>query len=172
MALRLQAHGVALQRVERAAGVAAEAHRIEHFAKRPRPFEGRHLHDELQVRVEPLLADVAAGDWLILLGGAHDRFIVETLEPLGIDSFFRWAFFDSVLDKKEHFSDYLFEDEAEQLLAEEPGLRERFEAWKAAHPEQLGDADAVLGFIFHAAQRHAEPAWRRHPVLRLLELPA
>ena len=55
----------------------------------------------------------------------------------------------------------------EQLLAEEPGLRERFEAWKAAHPEQLGDADAVLGFIFHAAQRHAEPAWRRYPVLRL-----
>jgi len=27
----------------------------------------------------------------------------------------------------------------------------------------------VLGFIFLAAQRHAEPEWRRYPVLRLLE---
>jgi hypothetical protein len=125
----------------------------------------------LEVTVEPIEARVAEGDWLLPLGGPHDRFVVEVLEPLGIDSFFRWSFFDSVLDKKENFSDYVFEDEAERLLATEPGLRERFEAWKAAHPERLGDAQAVLGFIFTAARRYAEPEWRRYPVLRLLELP-
>jgi hypothetical protein len=95
--------------------------------------------------------------------------IVEVLEPLGIDSFFRWGFFDSVLDRKETFSDYLFEDEAERLLAAEPALRRDFEAWKAEHPDRLGDPQAVLGFIFLAARRYAEPAWRRYPVLRLLE---
>jgi len=171
VALRLQAHGVAMQRAAQPARVRAEASRIERFDKRRLPFEGRHLHDALEVRIEPTHADVSAGDWLIPLGGPHDRFIVEVLEPLGIDSFFRWSFFDSVLDKKENFSDYVFEDEAEQLLDTEPGLRQRFEAWKTAHPDLLGDPQAVLGFIFLNARRHAEPEWRRYPVLRLLELP-
>ncbi|HJV68723.1 M14 family zinc carboxypeptidase [Ideonella sp.] len=171
VALRLKAHGVPLQRATQAGRVLAEAYRITRYEKRRAPFEGRHLHDRLDVQAEPLDAAVAEGDWLIPLGGPHDRFIVEVLEPLGIDSFFRWAFFDSMLDKKESFSDYVFEDEAERLLAAEPGLRERFEAWKAEHPELLGDPQAVLGFIFVTARRYAEPAWRRYPVLRLRELP-
>lgn len=93
------------------------------------------------------------------------------MEPLGLDSFFRWAFFDSVLDKKEGFSDYVFEGEAEGLLAAEPDLARRFEDWKAEHPELLDDQQAVLDFIFFGSRRHAEPEWRRYPVLRLLELP-
>lgn len=171
VALRLQAHGVPLQQAARAGRVPAEAYRISRFEKRRVPYEGRHLHDVLEVQAEPMAADVAAGDWLVPLGGPHDRFIVEVLEPLGMDSFFRWAFFDSVLDRKENFSDYVFEDEAERLLAAEPGLRQRFEAWKAEHPELLGDPQAVLGFVFLASRRYVEPEWRRYPVLRLLVLP-
>ncbi|WP_395701969.1 M14 family zinc carboxypeptidase [Aquabacterium sp.] len=172
VAVRLQAHGVPLQRIARAGRVQAEAYRITHFEKRRVPFEGRHLHDALELQAEPLDAAVAAGDWLVPLGGPMDRFVVEVLEPLGVDSFFRWAFFDSVLDKKEGFSDYVFEDEAERLLATEPGLRERFAAWQATHPDQLDDPQAVLGFLFLAAQRYAEPECRRYPVLRLAALPA
>jgi hypothetical protein len=171
LALRLQAHGLPLRRALRTERVAAERYRIEQVDKRPLPFEGRHLHETLRVRAEPTLATVAPGDWLLPLGGPHDRFAVEVLEPLGIDSYFRWAFFDSVLDRKEHFSDYVFEDEAESLLAAEPDLRRRFEAWKAQHPEQLGDPQAVLGFIFRGSRRYAEPEWMLYPVLRLLEMP-
>ncbi len=31
------------------------------------PFEGRHLHDVLEVRAEPTVAEMAAGDWLLPL---------------------------------------------------------------------------------------------------------
>jgi len=171
VALRLHAHGVDLQPVQRAGLVQAEAYRIQRFQKRPVPFEGRHLHDAVEVQAEAVEAEVAAGDWVIPLGGPQDRFIVEVLEPLGMDSFFRWAFFDSVLDRKEHYSDYVFEDEAERLLATEPGLGQRFEAWKAAYPELLSDPQAVLDFIFLASTRHAEPEHRRYPVFRLSDHP-
>ena len=171
VALRLQAHGVPMRQVASGGRVAAEAYRIVHFRKRPVPFEGRHLHDAIEVETETLQAPVTAGDWLIPLGGPHDRLAIEMLEPLGADSFFRWAFFDSVLDKKEHYSDYVFEDEAERLLATEPGLAARFEAWKSAHPGLLDDPQAVLDFVFLNARRHAEPEHRRYPVLRLRELP-
>jgi len=171
VALRLQAHGVPLRRAARAGRVPAEAYLVDHYEKRALPFEGRHLHDTLEVHAVHVDAAVAEGDWLIPLGSPHDRFIVEVLEPLGIDSFFRWSFFDSVLNRKEDFSDYVFEDEAERLLAVEPELRERFDAWKAANPDQLSDRDAVLTFLYQACRRYAEPEWRRYPVMRLLELP-
>jgi hypothetical protein len=171
VAQRLQAHGVPMHRAASAARLRAEAYRITHFEKQPLPFEGRHLHARVDVQAESTTAEVAPSDWLLPLGGPHDRFIVEVLEPLGIDSLFRWAFFDSVLDRKEGFSDYVFEDEAEHLLATDIELQRRFEAWKAEHPERLADAQAVLEFVFLASPRHAEPAWRRYPVLRLLALP-
>ena len=172
VAQRLQAHGVVMQRARRGGRVAAEALRITQVEKRPLPFEGRDRHASIHVQTEARQADVVEGDWLLPLGGLQDRLVLELLEPQGLDSLFRWAFFDSVLDKKEGFSDYVFEDEAERLLESEPGLRERFEAWQAAHPELQSDAQSVLDFIFLSARRYAEPEWRRYPVLRLLAWPA
>jgi hypothetical protein len=99
------------------------------------------------------------------------RYAVETLEPQAHDSFFRWGFFNSILEKKEHFSDYVFEDMALQLLKEEPALRARFEQWKAANPQLLSDQQQVLGFIFENCARYAEPQWRRYPVLSIFERP-
>ena len=171
VATRLQAHGVAMLRAPRPMRLPAQAWRILQFSKRPLPFEGRHLHERPSLAAEPLQAEVAEGDWLLPLGGPHDRFLVEVLEPLGMDSLFRWAFFDSVLDRKEGYSDYVYEDEAETLLATEPGLREAFDAWRAAHPALRDDATAVLDFLFQTSRRHAEPECCRHPVLRLLAWP-
>ena len=171
VALRLEAHGVTLSRAVRAATVAAERYRITRFEKSALPFEGRHLFDALEVAIETTNIDIAEGDWVVQLGGRQDRLIVEMLEPLGIDSFLRWSFFDSVLDRKQTFSDYVFEDEAERLLVTEPMLGERFARWKAAHPDLLGDSRAVLNFIFLNCERYAEAAWRLYPVSRLLTNP-
>jgi hypothetical protein len=93
---------------------------------------------------------------------------VETLEPQAHDSFFRWGFFNSILEKKEAFSDYVFEDTALEMLESEPLLREAFALWKAQNPDKLNDQQAVLGFIYAKGQRHVEPEWRRYPVLRVV----
>ena len=96
------------------------------------------------------------------------RYAVETLEPQGHDSFFRWGFFNSVLEKKEFISDYVFEDLAADILAAEPDTKAKFDAWKAANPALVKDKDAVLHFIFHNCQRQREPEWRRYPVLSIV----
>ena len=70
-----------------------------------------------------------------------------------------------MLEKKEAFSDYVFEDLALEMLDTEPELKAKFEAWKAANPALLSDQEKVLGFIFENGKRHAEPEWRRYPVL-------
>ena len=108
-----------------------------------------------------------AGDCWIPLDQDNARYVMETLEPQAHDSFFRWGFFNSVLEKKEHFSDYVFEDMALELLRDEPELKTRFEQWKAENPSLVSDQSQVLGFIFENCRRFAEPEWRRYPVLAI-----
>ncbi|MBX3607938.1 MAG: peptidase M14 [Piscinibacter sp.] len=170
VAARLRLNGVELRALAADRAVAAEAWHVVEDEKAPRPFEGEHLHTRLELRAEALTLQARAGDWLVPLGRGTDRYVIETLEPQGADSFFRWGFFDAVLDRKETYSDYLFEDEALNVLEAEPDTRAAFEAWKRANPALAGDAEAVLGFIHRHCRRYAEPAWRRIPVYRLAEL--
>jgi len=72
------------------------------------------------------------------------------------------------LEKKEAFSDYVFEDLAVELLRDEPALQQKFDAWKSAHPELLSNQAEVLGFIYAHCERYAEPEWRRYPVWSLM----
>lgn len=164
---RLRWNGVELRRLEEAKRLEVEAWRVRHFKKRPLPFEGRHLHEELELEIERITYEARPGDWIVSLDQERARYLVETLEPLAHDSFFRWGFFDSVLERKERFSPYVFEDLASSLLEEEPELRARFEAWKRENPALLSDQQAVLGFIYQNCHRYREPAHRRVPIFRL-----
>ena len=82
------------------------------------------------------------------------------LEPQGHDSFFRWGFFNSVLEKKEAYSDYVFEDHALELLRDEPELKAKFDAWKGANVALVSDQpnserDHFVGINNTAAGRTA-----------------
>lgn len=162
---RLDWNGVRMERLGAARTVQAQVSRIQSVKSRPGAYEGHMFHDELTLETSLQTVELRAGDWWVPLNQDKARYAVETLEPQAHDSFFRWGFFNSILEKKEHFSDYVFEDMALQLLEEEPELRARFEQWKAANPGLLSDQKQVLGFIFENCARYAEPQWRRYPVL-------
>ncbi|MDB5850906.1 MAG: zinc carboxypeptidase family protein [Rhodoferax sp.] len=105
------------------------------------------------------------GDVLVPLDQPQARDAAENQEPDAHDSFVRWGFLNSVLEKKQaSISAYVFEATASQMLAEEPALRQAFDEWKAAHPT----LQAVLGHLFINGRRHAEPGWRRYPVAALI----
>jgi hypothetical protein len=165
---RLQWNGVQLERLAEDRVVSALAYRIESVASRPGPYEGHLFHDEVTVSSKAVTVHARAGDVLVHLNQPAARYAAETLEPQAHDSYFRWGFFNSILEKKEAFSDYVFEDTALEMLQSEPLLREAFDLWKTQNPYKLDDQQAVLGFIFANGQRHAEPERRRYPVLRVV----
>jgi hypothetical protein len=165
---RLQWNGVLMERLKSDQEVQAQAYTIESVVSRPGPYEGHLFHEEVQLSSRTVTFHAHAGDVLVRLDQPNARYAVETLEPQAHDSFFRWGFFNSILEKKESFSDYVFEDTALEMLQTEPALRESFEQWKVQHPELLADQNAVLSFIYTRGQRHVEPQWRRYPVLRLM----
>jgi len=164
---RLQWNGVEMSRVEAPRQVDARYYRIGALTTRPEPYEGHMFHDAVELETHTGSFTLNGGDWIVPLDQDNARYAVETLEPQAHDSFFRWGFFNSILERKERISDYVFEDTAAELLKTEPGLQAKFDAWKAANPDKLSDQDAVLGFILNTCAHHAEPEFRRYPVLML-----
>jgi len=161
---RLRWNGVKLERVDAGRTQEVFTYHVAAVTSRPHAYEGHMFHDGVQLERRRETVTVRAGDYIVPLAQDQARYAVETLEPQAHDSFFRWGFFNSVLEKKEAYSDYVFEDEAERLLAAEPDLAAKFDAWKAAHPDLLTDQGAVLDFIFANCARWREPEWRRYPV--------
>jgi hypothetical protein len=164
---RLQWNGVKMERIDSGRVVEASYYHIVSVGSRPTAYEGHMFHDDVQLEKRRGQVALRAGDYLVPLDQDNARYAVETLEPLAHDSFFRWGFFNSVLEKKEAYSDYVFEDHAEELLRDEPALAAKFDAWKKANPSMLKDQSAVLDFIFANCERYREPEWRRYPVFML-----
>ena len=165
VAERLQWNGVQMERVEAERVAEVAYYHVQSVASRAGAYEGHLFHDEVQLERRRASVTLRAGDWWIPLDQDNARYAVETLEPQGHDSFFRWGFFNSVLEKKEAYSDYVFEDHAEELLRSEPALAAGFAQWKLDNPKRVSDQEAVLDFIFTNCQRYLEPEWRRYPVL-------
>jgi hypothetical protein len=165
---RLQWNGVEMTRIEAPTTVQAQYYHVAEAQPRAHAYEGHMYHDVVALEKREGSFHLNVGDWYVSLNQDNARYAIETLEPQAHDSFFRWGFFNSVLEKKEAISDYVFEDLAVEMLEAEPELKAKFEAWKAANPALLSNQEAVLHFIFHNCKRHAEPEWRRYPVLSIV----
>lgn len=165
---RLQWNGVQMQRLTEAQVMNVQTYRIQSVQSREQAYEGHLFHDQLVLDAHNEARRAEAGDYLITLDQKQARYVLETLEPQAHDSFFRWGFFNSVLEKKEAYSDYVFEDTAAEILRDEPATLALFDAWKQSHPELLNNQEAVLDFIFTHCERYREPEWRCYPVLRLI----
>lgn len=167
---RLQCNGVVVQRLASDQTLQAQVYRIVNVVSRAQAYEGHLFHDAVELSQHTESIQARAGDAIVELAQPHARYAVETLEPQAHDSFFRWGFFNSILEKKEAYSDYVFEDTALEMLQTEPELRARFDAWKQAFPARAAKQEDVLDFIFSHGQRFHEPEWRRYPVVGLSEV--
>ena len=168
VAALLRRNGATLEPLPRAVTVPVETYYFTDFKTTPRPFEGHYLHSQLQLRTVAAPATFAAGDLVVYLNAtAPTRYLMETLEPQATDSFFAWGFFDSVLQQKEHFSDYVFEDVAADLLRRDPALRARLEQLKAADAAFAANGPAQLEWVYQNSTYH-EAGHNRYPVARWL----
>ncbi|WP_310396603.1 M14 family metallopeptidase [Hymenobacter sp.] len=165
----LRRNGATLEPLAQDVTVPVEMYYLNEFKTSPHPFEGHYVHSQVQVRAVTETATFRRGDYVVYLtaDAAPVRYLVETLEPQATDSFFAWGFFDSVLQQKEHFSDYVFEDVAADLLGRDPALRQRLEKLKAENPTFAASGAAQLEWVYLNSAYH-EPGHNRYPVARWL----
>lgn len=163
---RLKANGVKLQALSKDTTLVVGVYYLDDYKTRTRPYEGHYMHYQTKVRKEEKSVTFRKGDWLIPVTQWTNRFIMETLEPEGPDSFFSWNYFDPILQQKEHFSSYVFEERAETWLADRPDLKAEFDKRKAADPDFAKNGRAQLDFIYKRTP-HYEKEHLRYPVFRL-----
>ena len=133
-----------------------------------RPFEGHYLHSAVKIEPKMQITNFYAGDYVVYVNQSTNRYIVETLEPQAPDSFFNWNFFDSILGQKEHFSSYIFEDTAAELLKKNPSLKQKLAQEKSKNPELSKSAYPQLEFIYKNSD-YFEPTFMRYPIGRLVK---
>lgn len=163
---RLAWNGVEMSRLESDTTMEVEVYYIDQFSASNRPYEGHFLKSVEELRTQRESIDFMAGDVLVYCNQSANRYIVETLEPEAVDAFFRWSFFDSVLQQKEWYSDYVFEDTAAEMLREDEEFRREFEAAKAADADLAESSRAQLYWLFKRS-KHYEGSVNRYPVYRL-----
>jgi len=143
-----------------------ETYYIKDYETTKSPYEGHYLHYNTNAIKDTQEIALRKGDLLISTKQRGIRYLLETLEPEATDSFFAWGFFDSKLQQKEWFSDYVFEEKAAQLLENNPELREEFNQMKKDDKEFASNSWAMLYFLYKHSENY-EPTHNRHPIYRI-----
>ncbi|MEN9331627.1 MAG: hypothetical protein RLZZ94_717 [Bacteroidota bacterium] len=163
---RLQLNGIEMQELKSDSVVKAEVYYIENYQTGKNPYEGHYLHSKITTRKEQQEIKCLKGDYLVMVNQWKNRYIVETLEPTAVDGFFAWNFFDEILQQKEWFSDYLFEDMAVTMLADNPQLKSDFEERKSRDTVFANDSWAQLTYLYQHS-KYYEKSHLRYPILRI-----
>jgi hypothetical protein len=162
----LEANAVHIVRLEKDSIMTVEAYHIDDYKTSSRVFEKHYRHSDLKVSAQTVTLFCRKGDFIVPTGQSADRFLVETLEPISDDSYFSWNFFDAILQQKEGYSNYRWEDVAANFLSEHPDLQLQLDEKKKADLKFAASANAQLDFVYKHSPYY-EPAHLRYPIYRL-----
>lgn len=162
----LKLNGVKIEELKEDKDLIVDVYYIEDYKTASRPYEGHYIHNNVQLVTKKQTLKFYKGDYLVYVDQPQNRYIMETLEPQATDSFFNWNFFDSVLDQKEHYSAYVFEDTATGLLKDDPELKTRLNQKKLKDSTFAQNPSAQLEFVYQNSNYY-EKTHLRYPIARL-----
>lgn len=161
----LKLNGIEIQPLEKDTEIEVESYRILSYNTAGYPYEGHYPHSNVQVikTIEKIM--LRKGDFVINTNQPGVKYLLETLEPQAVDSYFNWNFFDAILQQKEYFSAYVFEDTAAKLLQEDHALKAAFEKAKKEDAEFAKNGEAQLEWIYKRSPYY-EKTHLQYPVYR------
>ena len=165
---RLNNNQISYTQFEKDTTLVVETIHVDNYKTRTSAYEGHYLHYNTSIKIDSIAVHFYKGDLYIPVNQKGARYLMETLEPEATDSFFNWNFFDTVLQQKEGYSGYVFEDVAEQILKENTFIKDAFEAKKAADKDFAKNPRAQLNFIYKRSL-HYEKAHLLLPIYKAYE---
>ena len=159
---------VAMKQLQHDSMIAVEAYHIDGYKSYTTAYEKHHKNYDVKVSATKQKIKFLKGDYIISTNQLSIRYIIEMLEPTGDDSFFAWNFFDAILQQKEGYSDYRWEDIAAAVLKSNPALQQQLNDKKQADTAFSANAPAQLDFIYKHSPYY-EPIHLRYPVFRLVQ---
>jgi hypothetical protein len=166
---RLALHGVKSTAIDHAQTLPVEVFRATEARFSPEPFEG---HTRLAVKGAwaPETRTLAKGSLFVPIGQAERALLEQILEPNAPDSLCAWGELNAYFEQKEFMEDYVEEELARKMMAQDPKLAEKFRARVAAEPEFAKSPHARLDFFYRAS-----PYWDErvnlYPIFRTARAP-
>lgn len=147
--------------------IEVEKYKIADYKTGTAAYEGHYQHSNTTIQKSIEKIAFKKGDYYITTQQFAVKYLLETLEPEAPDSFFNWNFFDAILQQKEGYSAYVFEDLAVEILTKNPPLKEKFEKKKAEDKSFADNGSAQLDWIYKNSQYY-ESSHLTYPVYRVL----
>jgi hypothetical protein len=142
------------------------SYKIKSYETRTEAYEGHYPHYNIELNSSEEKVIFRKGDYLISTNQDAMRYLIESLEPQAVDSFFNWNFFDTILQQKEGFSPYVWEDKAKLILEQNPKLQEDFNLKKTTDEAFANNWYAQLDWL-HKRSDHYEKAHLQYPVYKI-----
>lgn len=161
---RLRLHGIALETLTAPRELEVEICRLEGVEVGVHN-EGRTGLDKAGCRWQATKRTFPAGSVRVATDQPLGALAVVLLDPLSPESFLRWGFFNSVLQRTEYVEEYVMAPLGDRMLERDPALRAEFEAALVADPKLAADGDARLRWLY-ARTPWTDPTWRLAPVAR------
>lgn len=147
--------------------IQVESYRIVDYKTAKNPYEGHYPHSATKVAITAESKSFFKGDYLISTNQTGVKYLLETLEPEGIDSFFNWNFFDTILQQKEGYSSYVFEDLANDYLLKNPSIKSQFDQKLKDDKSFANNPESQLDWV-HKNSPYYEKAHMNYPIYRIL----
>jgi hypothetical protein len=163
---RLKLNGVAMSRLGKDTTIEAEFSYISNVQSPSSPYESHYNHRGTSTTESKFASRFYKGDYVIIMNQVANRYIMETLDPRGDDSFFAWNFFDGILNQKEWFSDYVFDPKAEQVITDHPEIKLELDSAKRVDTALANNHWMQMNFIYQRSA-YKEPTHNRYPVAKL-----
>jgi hypothetical protein len=136
---------------------------IDEYTSPAKPYNGHYFHDKVSTRSEKQTIQYYTGDLIIPVRQEKIKYLLGMFEPKAGDSFFRWNFFDNILDQREYFSSYGFDENALKYLKDHPDFKIKFEEKQKSDPEFAQNHRAQLAYIYNNSEWF-EKTWKRYLV--------
>lgn len=164
----LKVNNIKMEPLAQDTEIEVESYRITDYKTSKYPYEGHYPHSDTKVKATTRKVFFRKGDIVIQTNQPGVKYLLETLEPQAVDSYFNWNFFDAILQQKEYFSAYVFEDTAAKLLKDNPKLKVEFDAKKKQDKIFSDDGDAQLDWIYMHSEYY-EKTHNEYPVYRKMK---
>jgi hypothetical protein len=162
----LKLNNINAERLQKDTIIEVESYKIESYQTSKSPYEGHYGHYNTKVSKSTQKVKFFMGDYVFYTNQPGVKYLVETLEPEAVDSYFNWNFFDPILQQKEGYSSYVFEDLAKEFLDKNPKIKAKLDQKKQNDKAFAENGAAQLDWVYKQTPYY-EKAHLQYPVYRV-----
>ncbi len=146
--------------------ITLEMYYIKSYDTYDSPYNGHYPHYNIKLESKVMSVNFYKGDYVIPVKGINKYYLIQALEPNAPDSFFSWNLFDEILQSREYFSPFIFEERAMQILDTTPRLKKQLRIAIAESPDMEKNTYLQMKFIYRHSP-YFEKTYMRYPVGRV-----